>query len=417
MYKLSVSVDNTQLLTLFNVKLLDPPVLYLKVLDQTAAYFSWEHSSPERHIVNHMSEQLDTYMGEFKDATLEHSLESDGSPLSIRKEFSLEEQIKRLESDKGFLQSSRENIRLEFKHLNNDEQPHFTLYKQLSDLRAELQALEETLAFNQAEVEALREQKSQLTSLRSSLEHQIDELTTLLNRTESSLKARLKEIEAEERSHAGYPAELAALEKRFRVDKNRLEQELRAINLDNQLLEANLEEHSANFKRLQDHLKDDEANYQQLLNALTAAKSEESRLGAGNHDRLKKYCQLISELGQQLSDKKELSEQLGELSAKKLTLLHSLAQLNCSRTSAEPERNALVPASASLTWMRPAESTMPTPRFETLVSQQHTVESLSTDFPWPHAQPTREHPLATSQAFFPTWPNEEEAEWPLRIVR
>ncbi|KAJ9060001.1 hypothetical protein DSO57_1035543 [Entomophthora muscae] len=433
MYKLSVSPDNTQLLTLFNVKLLDPPILYLKILDQTAAYFSWEHSSPERHLLSYEIEINNVIIGHcepnersigipslrpntiyririwansrtrgrapssylmFK--TLEETPETSDS-LSPRKESSVEEQIKRLESDRDFLHTSRENIRQEFDQLQSDDQPAASLFRQLVEVKTELVAMDKLLLANQAEVEALREEKSKLVSERNSLEHQTDDMTTMLNRTEASLKARLKEIESEERGQACHPAEVAVLEKRFKGDKARLEHELKAIVQNNNVLESTLSVHTASFKKLQEELKEEETKYQRLLDALSAAKEEEARLGGGSYDLLKKYCELVSVLGQRLSDKKELSEQLGELSAKKLTLLHSLAQLNHTRPPlTEIERNPLV---ASIPWMRPAEPTPFVPRFESLLSRPHSTESFSTDFPWPRVQPTWTPPQLASSSW------------------
>lgn len=61
--KLASSSDVSQLLTLLDVKLLDPPILYLKILDQTVAYFSWEHASPERLLQEYQIEINNVIIG------------------------------------------------------------------------------------------------------------------------------------------------------------------------------------------------------------------------------------------------------------------------------------------------------------------------------------------------------------------
>lgn len=426
LYKLSMSVDNQHLLMLFNVKLADPPRIYLRILDHNAAYIGWDHQ-PDRTLVGYDFEINHTIVGHAEphekaialcqlapnttyrlrlwansrtrgrspsSFLMFRTLEALSGSLDFHdddKEIPIDDQIRRLEIDLTQLQTSRQSMKEESDQLLLQDHSH--LKDQLNDMKVELKSYEELLTYRQKKLDALKIEKNRLVQTKNQVEQAADEKAAHLARLESTLKSRLLEIEADEKARIELPLEMEALQKRHQEDKFRWEREIQTLESKNQVLEKSLDLGVKELKTLQDQLDEEEAKLANAQAELVEARKDVEQLGPSVYEDLVRFCELSSRLSSLKSDKESLNTQLRDMSSRKVSLMNTLAGLNSQISSTPPPSIQPAPLTP---WGRSAspENITPTPTFGAISappgfpalppSRQTSFEEVSS---WPRLSP------------------------------
>ncbi|KAI9296726.1 hypothetical protein K502DRAFT_363897 [Neoconidiobolus thromboides FSU 785] len=364
LYKISVSIDNKQLLHLFNVRLMEPPSLFLRLLQHNSAHIIWEHPL-DRYIDgyhvevnNHIICRCDaheravsipnlrpncTYRIRIwafsrtrgKAASLYISFHTPKEPLDgannanyQSNEIPTEEDVKQLEHDLKVIQESRENIKTEMESLQKEEAMPSSIQEDIQKKKEEVAKLKEKLETVKKEREIICNEKDELKGKKLNQERLYDELNDTLKKLKNEMQSLQSKVETQKKFKLEQPKLIHQMEKKYCIDINKLRKECQSLEDEVKKIGKETEATIHQYEEKQGELNKKREEHQKLEKQIKESIEFQNRTQGISKEEIIKFLNQVSKLKQLEQNKTELNFRLEDLNSKKLQLLQSLASFN-----------------------------------------------------------------------------------------